>query len=133
MKSLVFKTINLVIALVFYHADKVIAQKPNIILIVTDDAGYADWEFQGSTQVETLNTDKLRNDEILFSQAYVTNSVSAPSRAGMLTGRYQNRFGFEYNIVQYYAAPDHTLEDVGICPQEKTITDYLKNLGYVTQ
>ncbi len=108
------------------------AQPPNIVLIISDDAGYTDWGFQGSTLMETPRLDQLRSEGTFFSHAYVTNSVCAPSRAGLMTGRYQNRFGFEYNIVTYYAAPDHTLEDVGLDPAEKTIADHLKPLGYST-
>jgi arylsulfatase A-like enzyme len=108
------------------------AQQPNIVLIISDDAGYADWGFQGSAVMETPRLDQLKSEGTFFSHAYVTNSVCAPSRAGLITGRYQNRFGFEYNIVTYYAAPDHTLEDVGLDPDEKTIADHLKALGYST-
>jgi len=109
-----------------------LAQQPNVIVIIVDDAGYKDWGFQGSTVMETPRIDQLRNEGTFFSQAYVSNSVCAPSRAGLLTGRYQNRFGFEYNIVKYFASPDHTLEEVGLDPDERTIGDYMKDLGYAT-
>ncbi|MCK4920781.1 MAG: sulfatase-like hydrolase/transferase, partial [Bacteroidales bacterium] len=108
------------------------AQKPNVIVIITDDAGYADWGFQGSTVMETPHIDQLKSEGTIFTQAYVTNSVCAPSRAGLMTGRYQNRFGFDYNIVQYHAAPGYTLDDVGMDTTEVTIADYLKDLGYAT-
>ncbi len=110
----------------------VTAQQPNIIVIVTDDAGYADWGFQGSEVCETPNIDDLRSEGIYFSQAYVTMSVCAPSRAGLLTGRYQSRFGFDFNIVDYYPTPGRTDADVGMDPNEKTIGNYLKDLGYKT-
>ena len=128
---MIIKTFKLLI-IAFIFTIKMNAQQPNIILIIVDDAGYVDWGFQGSTVVETPRLDQLRSEGIFFSHAYVTNSVCAPSRAGLMTGRYQNRFGFEYNIVTYYAAPDRTLEDVGLDPAEKTIADHLKNLGYST-
>jgi len=108
------------------------AQKPNVIVIISDDAGYADWGFQGSAVMETPNLDQLASEGTFFSHAYVTNSVCAPSRAGLLTGRYQNRFGFEYNIVTYHAAPGHTLEEVGLDPAERTIGNYMQDLGYKT-
>ncbi|TLX71375.1 T9SS type A sorting domain-containing protein [Labilibacter sediminis] len=124
---------NLWLALVLlFSMQSLSAQNPNVIVIVVDDAGYADWGFQGSTVMETPRIDQLRSEGTNFTHAYVTNSVCAPSRAGLLTGRYQNRFGFEYNIVEYYAAPDHTLADVGLDPNEKTIANYLKDLGYST-
>jgi arylsulfatase A-like enzyme len=128
---MIIKTFKLLI-IAFIFTIKMNAQKPNIILIIVDDAGYVDWGFQGSTVMETPRLDQLRSEGTFFTHAYVTNSVCAPSRAGLMTGRYQNRFGFEYNIVTYYAAPDHTLEDVGLDPAEKTIADYLKPLGYST-
>lgn len=106
--------------------------KPNIVVLVIDDAGYADFGFQGSSLMETPNLDQLKSEGTYFSQAYVTNSVCAPSRAGILTGRYQNRFGFEYNIVTYQPAPERTNKDVGLDPEEKTLADHLKPLGYST-
>ena len=105
---------------------------PNIVVIVVDDAGYADFGFQNSDLMETPNLDELRSEGTFFSQAYVTNSVCAPSRAGIITGRYQNRFGFEYNIVDYLPTPGRTDADVGLDPDEKTIADHLKPLGYST-
>ena len=121
-----------ILGLVFILTMNLTAQQPNIILIIVDDAGYADWGFQGSTVMETPNLNDLKNEGTYFPHAYVTNSVCAPSRAGLMTGRYQNRFGFEYNIVTYHAAPDHTLADVGLDPAEKTIGDHLQALGYST-
>ncbi|MEN8121634.1 MAG: sulfatase-like hydrolase/transferase, partial [Bacteroidota bacterium] len=104
---------------------------PNIIVVVVDDAGYADWGFQGSKTCKTPNVDKLRNEGINFTQAYVTGATCAPSRAGLMTGRYQNRFGYEYNP-SIYPSPGKTLQDVGMEPNEKTIADHLKKLGYNT-
>jgi len=108
------------------------SQKPNIVVILVDDAGNKDWGFQGSTISKTPNIDRLASEGTIFSQGYVTNSVCAPSRAGMITGQYQNKFGFEYNIVNYDDAPYHTSKDVGLDVGVKTLGDYLQKLEYTT-
>lgn len=108
------------------------SQKPNIVVILVDDAGNKDWGFQGSTISRTPNIDRLAADGTIFSQGYVTNSVCAPSRAGMITGQYQNKFGFEYNIVAYDDAPYHTSKDVGLDVGVKTLGNYLQELNYTT-
>ncbi|MEN8228060.1 MAG: sulfatase-like hydrolase/transferase [Bacteroidota bacterium] len=106
-------------------------EKPNILVVVVDDAGYADWGFQGSTIFETPNVDQLVSEGTYFSQAYVTGATCSPSRAGLLTGRYQNRFGFEYNT-DNFPSPGKTMADVGIDPSEKTLGNYMQELGYNT-
>jgi arylsulfatase A-like enzyme len=108
------------------------SQNPNIVVILVDDAGNKDWGFQGSTISKTPNIDRLASEGTIFSQGYVTNSVCAPSRAGMITGQYQNKFGFEYNIVDYAPAPYHALTDVGLDVGVKTMGNYLQELGYTT-
>ncbi|MFN0110243.1 MAG: sulfatase-like hydrolase/transferase, partial [Blastocatellia bacterium] len=72
-------------------------QKPNIIMIVADDLGYADLGIQGSTDVLTPNIDSIARNGIRFTNGYVSAPVCSPSRAGFLTGRYQQRFGYELN------------------------------------
>lgn len=107
--------------------------KPNIILIIADDAGYADFGFQGSQVMKTPNLDKLAKEGMVFKQAYVTAAVCGPSRAGILTGRYQQRFGFEENNVPGYM-DNYCLSDdeMGLPLDQKTIGDYMKSLGYRT-
>ncbi len=94
---------------------------PNIIVILIDDAGYADFGFMGSTDLETPNIDVLAKDGVVFTDAHVSASVCAPSRAGLITGRYQQRFGSECNSIPL---------GMGLDTQQKTIADYLKQLGY---
>jgi arylsulfatase A-like enzyme len=128
------KLINLLLLLLLVVNSPVAAQttQPNIIVIITDDAGYDDWGFNGSSLIETPNIDNLVNQGTKFSQGYVTNSVCSPSRAGLITGRYQNRFGYEYNLVNYYPAPGYQDDDDGLDLNELTIADHLKPLGYAT-
>src|SRR6478736_10578603 len=65
---------------------------PNIILIVADDLGYSDLASYGNKLIQTPNIDALGKEGIRFSQAYVTAPICGPSRIGLLTGRYQQRF-----------------------------------------
>ncbi|MEN8228061.1 MAG: sulfatase-like hydrolase/transferase [Bacteroidota bacterium] len=112
-------------------------EKPNIIVVIIDDAGYADWGFQdvlgvtGSEVIQTPQIDQLKTEGVYFSQAYVTSSVCGPSRAGLITGRYGNRFGSEFNPTSNLA-PGRTVDDIGLEPDELTIADHLKPLGYNT-
>ncbi|MFI3303302.1 MAG: sulfatase-like hydrolase/transferase [Rikenellaceae bacterium] len=96
--------------------------KPNILMIIVDDAGYNDFGFMGSQDLETPNIDKLASNGIVFTDAHVSASVSGPSRAGMLTGRYQQRNGYECNL-------DNIL---GLGLEESTIADLLSAEGYST-
>lgn len=106
-------------------------EKPNVIIILADDAGYADFGFQGSNEFQTPNIDKIAKSGVRFSQGYVSASVSSPSRAGILTGRYQERFGHENNLpeVPLYGT---TSENSGLNVNEKTLADILKGQGYTT-
>lgn len=125
----------LLILLVFLFGCKLQAgEKPNIILLFADDAGYADFGFQGSKEILTPSLDKLASQGVRFTQGYVSGSTCGPSRAGLLTGRYQQRFGFEENNVPGFmsavSAADGT--EMGLPLEEVTMADYLKSLGYTT-
>lgn len=99
------------------------AEKPNIIIILADDAGYADFSFMGSSDLESPNIDKLARTGVIFTDAHVSATVCSPSRAGLLTGRYQQRFGHECNI------PPH---DLGMDTSEVSIASAMKLQGYQT-
>jgi arylsulfatase A-like enzyme len=100
-----------------------IAERPNILVILLDDAGYNDFGFMGSPDLPTPNLDRLANMGTIFTDAHVTATVCSPSRAGLMTGRYQQRFGHECNV-----PPD----DQGMCPKESTMGDVLRDAGYRT-
>ncbi|GMR05678.1 MAG: hypothetical protein BMS9Abin25_0253 [Gammaproteobacteria bacterium] len=104
---------------------------PNVILLLSDDAGYADFGFQGDHRYVTPNLDQIAKNGVKFSNAYVTASVCAPSRAGLLTGRYQNRFGFEFNL---YGMKQSSLpvEKRGLALSESTLADLMQDAGYAT-
>ncbi|SHJ08709.1 sulfatase-like hydrolase/transferase [Pseudozobellia thermophila] len=106
-------------------------EKPNIVLLFSDDAGYGDFGFQGSEVFKTPELDKFASEGMQFGQAYVTAAVCGPSRAGLLTGRYQQRFGFEENNVPgYMSASGLDNEAMGLPTQIPTMADHLKELGY---
>ncbi|KJF41720.1 sulfatase-like hydrolase/transferase [Draconibacterium sediminis] len=107
-----------------------IIQKPNFVLIVADDLGFADVSFNGSTQIKTPNIDRLASTGVRFTQGYVSSAVCSPSRAGLLTGRNQVEFGHDNNLagIQPGFDPDFN----GLPLTEKTIADRLRPLGYVT-
>jgi arylsulfatase A-like enzyme len=83
------------------------SQKPdktqsNIILITVDDLGMADCSIYDEGNIFTPNIERLGTEGIIFDNAYVTSPVCAPSRAAMITGRYQHRFGFEFTMHERY-------------------------------
>jgi arylsulfatase A-like enzyme len=102
---------------------------PNIVLILADDLGYADTSIYGSKSIPTPHIDALARGGTRFTDAYVTAASCSPSRAGLMSGRYQQRFGFEFNTSG--AAITHRLFR-GLDPAVPTITDVLKKAGYVT-
>ena len=72
--------------------------KPNFIIILADDLGFADLSLNGSQQIPTPNIDKLAEGGINFTNGYVSGPVCSPSRAGLLTGRNQVTFGHDNNL-----------------------------------
>ena len=97
--------------------------KPNILFIVGDDMGYGDVGFHKCKDIPTPNLDKLAGSGVRFTNGYVTGPYCSPTRAGLLTGRYQTRFGHEFN-------PGGGTQ--GMPVTETTIADRLKAAGYVT-
>ncbi len=104
---------------------------PNIVVIVADDAGYADFGFQGSAGIVTPNIDAIANNGITYTDAYVTTPFCSPSRAGLLTGRYPQRYGYEFNLT-HEPPPGVDAEFMGLAVEEKTLGDYLRAAGYAT-
>jgi arylsulfatase A-like enzyme len=99
------------------------AEKPNILLIVGDDMGYADVGFHGCKDIPTPHLDALAKSGAQYTSGYVTGPYCSPTRAGLLTGRYQQRFGHEFNPSGGKA---------GLPVTETTIADRLKQAGYAT-
>lgn len=105
-------------------------EKPNFIIILADDLGYADLSLNGSKQIPTPNIDKLAHEGVNFTNGYVSGPVCSPSRAGLLTGRNQVTFGHDNNLSA--VQPGFDEEYNGLPLTETTIATRLKKLGYVT-
>src|SRR6266513_4409440 len=73
--------------------------QPNIIIILADDLGYGDVAFNGCPDYPTPNIDSLATNGVGCSSGYVTHPFCSPSRAALITGRYQQRFGYEEQAV----------------------------------
>ena len=110
------------------------AQKPNIVLLFADDAGYGDFGFHGSQHLRTPHLDELAQSGVVLTNFYVSGATCGPSRAGMLTGRYQQRFGFEEINVPGIMSPSSKLlgDEMGLPTEVQTMGDYLQQLGYRT-
>lgn len=108
--------------------------QPNIVLIFADDAGYHDFGFQGSTEIRTPHLDALAKRGVRLTQGYVSDATCGPSRAGLLTGRYQQMFGYQEINVPGYMSPNSKFlgDDMGLPLDQWTIGDYLQRLGYRT-
>jgi arylsulfatase A-like enzyme len=97
--------------------------RPNIVIILSDDQGYADVRYHGyCDDVDTPHTDALAASGVRLTDGYASAYVCAPTQVGLLTGHYQQRFGF-------YKAPDSR---VGLPTDEITVADLLKDAGYNT-
>ncbi len=97
-------------------------ERPNVIIILADDAGYIDFGFMGSEDLQTPEIDKLAESGVIFTDAHVSATVCAPSRAGLITGKYQQRFGFEANGTA----------GIGLSDEVTTLADVFKENGYNT-
>ena len=123
-KSLVATAaLGLVLAAAPAHAAP--PRKPNVIVILADDLGYGDTAVYGSKIIKTPNIDAMAAAGVRFTQGYVSHPVCAPSRAALLTGRYQTRFGYEFNPV----GRDRT---GGVSLGETFIGQVMQKAGYRT-
>ncbi|MBC2593460.1 sulfatase-like hydrolase/transferase [Ruficoccus amylovorans] len=99
------------------------ARKPNVIVILSDDQGYADVGFNGSKEIPTPALDSIAKNGVLFTNGYVTAPQCAPSRAGLLSGQNQSRFGRECNT---------TIDTFGLPDTIPLMPEYLREDGYAT-
>lgn len=107
------------------------AAKPNVVIIVSDDLGYADLGFHGCKDIPTPHHDALAKSGARCTNGYVSGPYCSPTRAGLLTGRYQQRFGHEFNPAGG-KAKGKKADGPGLPLAEKTLADRLKAAGYAT-
>lgn len=101
-------------------------EPPNLVVIIADDLGYADVGFNGCEDIPTPNIDRIAAEGVRFSSGYVTSAICGPSRAGLITGRYQHRFGSSLN-----PTIDPTVHN-GVPRDELTIAEMLRPAGYTS-
>lgn len=101
---------------------------PNIIVILADDLGYADLSMHGSKDIRTPHIDSLAKNGTRFTSGYVSAPYCSPTRAGLLTGRYQQRFGHEFNPLLLKNGGT----GAGLPLDQRTIAQLLRQAGYVT-
>lgn len=117
----------------FLFASLLLAQnssstRPNIILILADDLGYGSLSIYGEKEIPTPNIDSLAKNGAKMTDGYVSCPICAPTRAGLMTGRYQQRFGFEHNPgPERQASPKF-----GLPKDETTLAEVLGKSGYRT-
>ncbi len=112
------------IALCLPSAPSVQSRKPNILVILADDLGYADVGFTGGREIRTPNLDALAASGARLDQFYV-QPVCSPTRAALMTGRYPMRYGLQVGVVRPWA-------QYGLSLEERTLPQALKTAGYVT-
>jgi len=101
---------------------------PNIILLIADDLGYGELGCQGNDQIPTPHIDSIAKNGVRFTDGYVTGPFCSSSRAGLMTGRYQTRFGYERNPI----GEKNEDPDIGLPKGEITLAEMLQDRGYAT-
>lgn len=101
--------------------------RPNIIIILSDDQGWGDAGFNGATDIRTPHLDQLARDGTIFSAGYATHPYCSPSRAGLMAGRYQHRFGHDNNTPYTHDDPE-----AGLPLDETLLSEVLQANGYAT-
>jgi len=122
-------TVALLVLLVATACGPAAPARPNVVLIVADDVGWGDLGVQGDPEVRTPRIDALARAGTRFTRAYASAPLCAPTRAGLLTGRYQNRYGYTGTTGTY---PAEVRRDVGVPTDEVLLSDLLHGAGYRT-
>ena len=102
--------------------------RPNIVLLFADDLGYGELGCQGNPEIPTPHIDSIARNGVRFTSGYVTAAYCSASRAGLMTGRFQTRFGYEFNPTG--AQNEHP--DAGLPLSQVTLAQHLKDAGYTT-
>jgi arylsulfatase A-like enzyme len=104
------------------------APRPNVVLIITDDMGWADLSSYGATDIKTPNIDSIGRDGIRLTDFYANGVLCTPTRAGLISGRYQQRFAMEVAL-GHAASPTG---ERGLPVTGQSLPQLLKNNGYAT-
>lgn len=128
------QSIAIAIALVLANPAGARAQpadgRPNVVLIITDDLGYADVGVYGAKDLRTPNIDRLAREGVRFTDFYANATTCSPTRAGLITGRYQQRYGVEQPLSADGATPD--AGEHGLDASPYSLPRLLKGGGYAT-
>ncbi len=109
------------------HAQAVRGARPNVVLIISDDMGWADLSSYGATDIRTPNLDRLAREGLRLTDFYANGTTCSPTRAGLISGRYQQRYGIEAPLPNVVRAGDRGLPATG-----RSLPQLLKNHGYAT-
>ncbi|MGE9296203.1 MAG: sulfatase-like hydrolase/transferase, partial [Puniceicoccales bacterium] len=121
---IIFSATTLCVAIAL-NAETSNASRPNVVLIFTDDQGYGDLGCYGHDTIQTPNIDRLAQEGLRLTDFYAGQNVCTPSRAALMTGSYPRRVGMHQGVVFPY-------HRYGLNPEETTIADTLKSVGYAT-
>lgn len=122
---------TILIAAIFCQVPNIPADEtrpPNVVLLIGDDLGYGELGCYGATEIPTPNLDSIAKTGVRMTSGYVSCPVCSPTRAGLLTGRYQQRFGHEFNP----GPPQQANAAFGLPLDQKTIANYFQDAGYAT-
>jgi len=115
--------------------------RPNIVFVLVDDMGYADLGCMGAKDIRTPHIDRLANEGLKFTDFYANAPVCTPTRTAFITGRWQQRIGFEwamgFTAEQYRRVNGQWVDEpdklaFGLPSSEATIAELLKRQGYAT-
>src|SRR2546425_13062083 len=118
----------LVTTLLLAQSRPAAGSKPNILVIVGDDMGYGDIGVHGCRDIPTPAIDSLARNGIRATSGYVSGPYCSPTRAGLMTGRYQQRYGHQFNP----GPAEQAVENFGLPLTETTLPQRLKTAGYTT-
>jgi arylsulfatase A-like enzyme len=103
-------------------------ERPNVVLIMTDDAGYGDFGTYGAPDIKTPHIDSLARDGVKLTDFYANGPTCTPTRTGLITGRYQQRVGLEAPL----GAQGKADWERGLAPSGRSLPRLLKGAGYTT-
>ena len=128
MQSAILHAILLLAIWILSTSSVAAADPPNIVILLADDLGYGELGCQGNDQIPTPHIDSIAKNGVRFTSGYVTASYCSASRAGLMTGLYQARFGYDDNPT----GARNELLNAGLPTTQKTLGDRLTAAGYAT-